>query len=181
VEEWVSGQPLTAFSERLAGDEGRCSQLLALLARQLAVFHSSGIWHLDLKPDHVLASVGKCTLCFVDFEFAQLARDEGQPILGFTPLYASREQVQDGTAWPTTDVRALVLAMAECYIGHHPLIERLAGSDRMTTAQAVSETEIRFQSGSPFCSLIESMTGVDPYDRPQVDDVASQTAWRNQQ
>ncbi len=142
VLEWLDGETLEAvlWHERRVGLPPRAlNEAVAFLepiAQALALAHTKGICHRDLKPgnifvlgeargeDRVLKVLDFGTASF--FSDAQRTMAEGRPALrpcGFTPLYGAPEQfsASHGVTGPWTDVFALALILVELLAGCEPM------------------------------------------------------------
>lgn len=122
--EFVAGQSL----QQQLVDEGpllpeRATALAARIAEGLAIAHSAGVLHRDLKPDNVLQThLGIPKIA--DFGLAKkVAVDPSQPgsgeIVG-TPPYMAPELFQGQSATPSSDVYALGVCYYQMLTGRHP-------------------------------------------------------------
>jgi len=130
VLEWLEGETLeeVLWAERNLDVPPRTLaesvSLLQPIAHALALAHSKGICHRDLKPGNVVllgdARSASCTPKLLDFGVASFFSDARRtlsgrrrslPACGFTPSYAAPEQFSEayGIAGPWTDVFALAL------------------------------------------------------------------------
>jgi serine/threonine-protein kinase len=121
VLEYVDGLPLLAHI-RAAGRVGVATGLRCAreLCRGLAVLHSQGAVHRDLKPDNVLVDRAG-VLRLVDFGLASFT----DPRLGFAPgelgtfTYMAPETLR-GRSTPAADVYSLGLLLYELFTGSGP-------------------------------------------------------------
>jgi formylglycine-generating enzyme required for sulfatase activity len=143
VLEWLEGSPLDAVlaREREASVPLRtCEEAVKLLdpaAHALALAHSRGIAHRDVKPANVFvlgdARAAAPAVKLLDFGIAKVVQDAqkmagsfnktaGQ-VTSFTPSYGAPEQFnrQFGATGPWTDVFALALVFVELVSGKEPL------------------------------------------------------------
>jgi formylglycine-generating enzyme required for sulfatase activity len=143
VLEWLDGIPLEDLlaHERATGAPlrslGDTIRLLDPVAEALALAHSKGIAHRDVKPANIFVlnddnddgAPGGVKL--LDFGIAKVVQDvqkmgfgktAGQ-ITSFTPLYGAPEQFNRsyGSTGPWTDVFALALVIAEIISGKQPM------------------------------------------------------------
>jgi serine/threonine protein kinase len=152
VLEWLDG--ITLESEiRYRENSGRgprgleeAIRILAPIADALAVTHSRGIAHRDIKPGNVFLSRVGATLVpkLLDFGIAKALSPLGDTTAmyaptsdgrsAFTELYGAPEQwfVRLGATGPWTDVYAFALVMVEMLSGKPPLgaqtAKQLAGA-----------------------------------------------------
>ena len=122
-----AGTPPSSFAETM--------QLLQPIGEGLALAHSRGVAHRDVKPSNIFL-VGKGsdrTAKLLDLGIAKVVQDAqadagafrrttGQ-ITSFTPMYGAPEQFarSNGATGPWTDVFALTLVMLEVMAGRYAL------------------------------------------------------------
>ncbi len=144
VLEWLEGETLEdkLFRERTAGGPLRSiEQAVALLtpvADALAVAHTRGIVHRDVKPANIflVGPVGNTdgtTIKLLDFGIAKVVQDAQKMagafqktsgvVTSFTPAYGAPEQFSRtyGATGPWTDVFALALILGEMTSGKAPI------------------------------------------------------------
>lgn len=139
VLEWLDGKPLEDLleKERAAGAPLRSLEdtvrLLDPVAEALALAHSKGIAHRDVKPANifVLGEGGTEGVKLLDFGIAKVVQDVQKMgfgktaghITSFTPLYGAPEQFNRayGSTGPWTDVFALSLVVCEMVSGREPM------------------------------------------------------------
>ncbi|MGO9000235.1 MAG: bifunctional serine/threonine-protein kinase/formylglycine-generating enzyme family protein [Polyangiaceae bacterium] len=143
VLEWLEGVTLerALVDERAAGMAPRTVQqaiaLLEPVGEALALAHTRGIAHRDVKPGNIFL-LGQprsesCTVKLLDFGIAKVVQDaqkmagafsqtSGQ-VTSFTPAYGAPEQFSraQGATGPWTDVFALALIFGELVSGKEPL------------------------------------------------------------
>jgi serine/threonine protein kinase len=133
--EWLDGETLEADLDRRRGSGGRGTaetvQLFRPIIDALAYAHRQGIVHRDIKPANIMivpAERGH-VLRTMDFGISKMMRagqhdttkhtgTSGSP--GFSPHYASPEQVTFSHTGPWTDVHALGLVMTEMLTDQPP-------------------------------------------------------------
>jgi serine/threonine protein kinase len=138
VLEWVDGEALdlVLVRERAQGSRPRTARdaiaLLAPIAEALALAHSRGIVHCDVKPGNILllreGNDARSHAKLHDFGVAKVLRDSRRDaphaiVEGtFTPAYAAPEQwsSEHGAQGPATDVFALALIVVELVTGREP-------------------------------------------------------------
>ena len=140
VLEWLDGQPLDAILEKERAENAPLRsleatvRLLDAIADALALAHSKGIAHRDMKPANifVLGEHGDGGVKLLDFGIAKVVQDAQKMgfgktaghITSFTPLYGAPEQFNRayGATGPWTDVFALALVVTELTSGQEPLL-----------------------------------------------------------
>ncbi len=158
VLEWLEGDTLEAVleKERAEGIPHRTLEeavrLLEPVAHALALAHSKGIAHRDVKPANVFVlghpRANETSVKLLDFGIAKVVSDVQKAAgafsktagnaTSFTPLYGSPEQFnrQVGATGPWTDVFALALLTNDLITGR----EGLEGDDIV---------QLAFSSGNP--------------------------------
>ncbi|HRG99976.1 MAG TPA: serine/threonine-protein kinase [Polyangiaceae bacterium] len=157
VLEWLDGETLEALiaREAAAGRAPRsldaAAALLAPVAEALALAHTKGIAHRDVKPGNVFVVgdvYGDHTVKLLDFGIAKVvqeaAKEDFRKTTGrssFTPLYAAPEQFDRtlGGTGPWTDVFAFALVFVELLLGH----EALQGDSLLELARAAANERVR--------------------------------------
>ena len=157
VLEWLEGDSLeTVLARDVAqGTAPRALdeavRLLEPVAEALALAHTKGIAHRDMKPANVFVlgdpSSAACTVKLLDFGIAKVVQDVQKMggafsktsgvITSFTPLYGAPEQFDRafGATGPWTDVFALALVVVEVLTHKEPL----SGETLMQLAVASSD------------------------------------------
>ncbi len=141
VLEWLEGAPLNSFlrdeqdvpkARKRSAEE--VFQLLDGAARALALAHSHGVAHRDIKPDNFFVIGGAlesgATIKVLDFGIAKVMQSQAATALAttgssptsFTPNYGAPEQFDRrfGATGPWTDVFGLALVFVELMQGGAP-------------------------------------------------------------
>ncbi len=141
--EWLDGTTLENVlrSEREKGLPLRSAQeavsLLEPVAEALALAHTRGIAHRDVKPPNIFIlgdpRAPSCGVKLLDFGIAKVVQDAQKMggaftktsghVTSFTPAYGAPEQFSrtHGATGPWTDVFALALVATEVMSGREPL------------------------------------------------------------
>ncbi|MCB1053372.1 MAG: serine/threonine protein kinase, partial [Acidobacteria bacterium] len=121
VMEYVDGQNIMAFAESQRLTRGQRLELFLQLAETISYAHRQLWVHCDLKPANILVDrQGHLKLC--DFGIAQTLSQlsESSVFRGFSPGYASPEQLKGERCTAATDIYALGLILLELLTGHQP-------------------------------------------------------------
>ncbi|MFG5408731.1 serine/threonine-protein kinase [Piscinibacter sakaiensis] len=197
VLEYVRGEPIDRYCERLALDLrariGLCLDVLAAVAHA----HERLILHRDLKPSNILVTAeGQVKL--LDFGIARLVADEeaaetaaltqhAGPV--FTPMFAAPEQIQGLPPTPATDVYALGVLLYLLLGGGHPTtgarttpLERLRAvlevqpprlSERVAARGDAAARRLARQLRGDLDTIVAKALKKDPAERyRQADDLA---------
>ena len=138
--EYVNGEPLLDYCERLQLNAGARVRIFDQVCAAVAYAHSQLVVHRDLKPSNVLIT-REGVVKLLDFGIATVltADHDGQPATRvFTPEYAAPEQLRGARATTATDVYALGLMLFELIVGRRlPTVMREGGGADWSTAQLV--------------------------------------------
>jgi serine/threonine-protein kinase len=190
VLEWLDGISLETEIRSREGagrgprDLGEAMRILEPIAEALAVTHSRGIAHRDIKPGNVfLSRVGPNLVPkLLDFGIAKALGPLGSTTAmyaptsegrsAFTELYGAPEQwfVRLGATGPWTDVYAFALVLVEMLSGTPPL----AGQTAKQLAGAALDPEVRPTPRTVGVDVPDSVErvfrdalSVDPRERPR--------------
>jgi serine/threonine protein kinase/Tfp pilus assembly protein PilF len=111
VMEYVEGEPIDRWCERLALNLDARLALLQALCEAVAYAHRSLVIHCDLKPSNVLVD-GDGRLRLLDFGIAHIEGQHDQGAAGHTPGYASPEQTAGQPPTVASDVFSLGCLLA---------------------------------------------------------------------
>jgi len=123
VMELVEGETLSDLLARTGRlDVPRTLRIVRQMASALAVAHSSGVVHRDVKPGNVLLTVDgdvKITDFGIAWSASSVPLTRTGQVIG-TAHYLSPEQAQGAKAAPASDVYALGVVAYECLAGRRP-------------------------------------------------------------
>ncbi|SHN44465.1 serine/threonine-protein kinase [Cryptosporangium aurantiacum] len=132
VMEFLSGGSAAARRAELLGRPGPICAIGLAVADALAVAHSRGVVHRDIKPGNLLfAEDGAVKV--TDFGIAKLlAGGDGEPasILALTPGYAAPEQLNADEITARTDLYGLAATLYRMFSGQTPPLPSANGTPR---------------------------------------------------
>ena len=179
VMELVEGDDLKTLLRGGALDPDLARRVMADVADALALLHSRGVVHRDVKPANILVvreperRATGITAKLTDFGIAQAVDGtritSSDMILG-TAAYLSPEQVRGEPVGPASDVYAAGLVLAECLSGARafPGPPPEAAVARLTSAPPVPAG-----ASAELTALLTAMTAMDPLRRPAASAVAA--------
>lgn len=100
-------------------------RLFRQILSALALVHSKQVAHLDIKPENILLDK-EFKAYLTDFGISQtvssqsLRVDRTPTILGYSPIYASPEQIMHSYGTRHSDIFSLGVILLECLIGQRP-------------------------------------------------------------
>ncbi|HET6545225.1 MAG TPA: serine/threonine-protein kinase, partial [Rhodanobacteraceae bacterium] len=145
--EYVDGEPLLAYCERLDLGLAARVHLLDQVCAAVAHAHAQLVVHRDLKPSNVLVNA-EGTVKLLDFGIAVVLdpADEQTPATRvFTPEYAAPEQLRGDRVTTATDVHALGLMLYELVSGRR--LPTLAPSGEGWTTAELARHAAQQQKG----------------------------------
>ncbi len=153
ISDYIDGIPISDYCDtRQRSTEGRLA-LLERVGEALQHAHNNLVLHLDIKPENVLVQEDG-TPCLLDFGIARLMGEEAQDYRGFTPGYASPEQILGDRVTAASDVFSLGALMVRMLTGKPPFrTARFAPSE---TILADRKQFAQRDSGP------DELTGLDP-------------------
>ncbi|MGH9884005.1 MAG: serine/threonine-protein kinase, partial [bacterium] len=138
VMEYIDGQPLDAYCDRLGLTVERRLALFRSACDAVQYAHQNLIVHRDLKPSNILVTPDG-TIKLLDFGIAKLLQADvpddtftRTEMRAFTPEYASPEQLFGRPATTASDVYGLGVVLHQLLAGrrvaHHDLADRVQTS-----------------------------------------------------
>jgi serine/threonine protein kinase len=126
VLEYVDGEPIDAYCERLNLEVHARVALFLDVLTAVAYAHAHLIVHRDIKPSNVLVrSDGQVKL--LDFGIAKLIAQDGSSdatltgeAAAMTPMHAAPEQLKGETVTTATDVYTLGVLLHQLLVERHP-------------------------------------------------------------
>ncbi len=128
AQDYIDGITYEALMDSRQGQgfsEAEILQLLHQILPVLTYIHSAGIVHRDIAPDNIILRSTDQQPVLIDFGVVKaLANRLAQPAVSHTlvgkPGYASPEQLQAGTANPSSDLYALAVTCIVLLTGRDP-------------------------------------------------------------
>jgi len=169
--EWLAGRSLERhIAERAGGSSiGEALVILEPAARALAVAHSMGVAHRDVRPANLwlAETAGRTTLKVAAFGIATRV---GPGDTAFAPEYGAPEHFKKsyGAIGPATDVYGLALCVIEMVTGKRALEGADAGELYLATSDLAKRPTLRAR-GSHVSDAVEAVLqralAVDPKRR----------------
>jgi tetratricopeptide (TPR) repeat protein len=145
VLEYVEGESIDAYCERMGLDVGARVRLFLGALRAVAHAHSNLIVHRDIKPGNVFVT-SDGTVKLLDFGIAKLIDDDSEAAqltrasaVALTPQYAAPEQLLGQPISTATDVYALGLLLYLLLTGEHPVPQGTRSSAALVHAVLTEE------------------------------------------
>ncbi|MFE7681325.1 WD40 repeat domain-containing serine/threonine protein kinase, partial [Streptomyces anulatus] len=165
VTELVAGRSLAAmirYHDRLPADE--VARIGAAVLDALAVAHTVGVVHRDLKPDNILISGGRVVL--TDFGIAAVAAATMAPtrpgdVVG-APFYMAPEQLEGKPATSASDLWALGATLFHAVEGERPFTA--------LSVATLPHSPRPFQHAGPLEDILAGLLAKDPHQRPTAED-----------
>jgi len=139
VMEWLDGEPLDQIIKRakpMGLPYKGVKNIVTQIAQALSYAHSSNIVHTDLKPANIMLTRNGVIKVF-DFGVAQALKTKqdayaleeneiNSDIAGFTPAYASKEQLNGEPSSPSDDLFSFACIVYELLSSKHPYNRKAA-------------------------------------------------------
>ncbi len=179
VMELVEGDDLKTLLAAGALDPDLTRRVLADVADALALLHSRGVVHRDVKPANILVvreperRATGITAKLTDFGIAQAVdgtRITSSDLILGTAAYLSPEQVRGEPVGPPSDVYAVGLVLAECLTGRRAFP---GPPPEAAVARLSSSPPVPPGASAELAALFAAMTAMDPADRPAAVAVAA--------
>lgn len=119
----------------------------------LMYLHHHGVIHGDIKPQNVIVQPDTHSVVLVDFGLAMVKPGSSDKSLGYTPIFASPEQIAGKVLLPASDYYGVGMLM----------VYGLNGGKHMDKKQVPSNVP------DAMCDFIHSVTKKDVLARPQRD------------
>jgi eukaryotic-like serine/threonine-protein kinase len=145
VLEYVEGEPIDAYCERMGLDVTARVRLFLGVLHAVAHAHGNLIVHRDIKPGNVFVKRDG-TVKLLDFGIAKLMDDDSEArqltrasAIALTPQYAAPEQLLGQPISTATDVYALGLLLYLLLTGEHPVPQGTRSSAALVRAVLTEE------------------------------------------
>jgi tetratricopeptide (TPR) repeat protein len=145
VLEYVEGEPIDAYCQRMGLDATERVRLFLGVLHAVAHAHSNLIVHRDIKPGNVFVT-SDGTVKLLDFGIAKLIDDDSEAAqltrasaIALTPQYAAPEQLLGQPISTAADVYALGLLLYLLLTGEHPVPQGTRSSAALVHAVLTEE------------------------------------------
>lgn len=165
---YEEGVTLRAWTQLSAGtvSEDELEAILLPICSGLALLHSEGLIHRDIKPDNIIVRPDGSP-CLIDFgsavRYTRLSPNDHIDVIA-TPHYAPPEQFDPaGRQGPWTDIYALGVTLYELMTGRLPP----AAGSRQTDDEFPGVSQLATgRYSSRLLILVDQCLALDPMERP---------------
>lgn len=155
VMDYIPGETLAQIIERLG--KGLDAEHVAWIAQRvlnvMKYLHMHGVIHGDIKPQNIIVQKDSHTVVLVDYGLSAVKPTSKTEAKGYTPYFASPEQIDGKTLIPETDLYGLGMTM----------IFALGGD--------VAHVSVPDSTPPALMQFIKNLIRRDPMKRPRVWDV----------
>lgn len=149
---YIPGHTLEQIVEQAGRLDAESTAWIAeRILNALLYLHHHGVIHGDIKPQNVIIQPKTHSVVLVDFGLAMVKPGESDKSLGYTPIFASPEQIAGKALLPASDYYSLGMLM----------VYGLNGGKKMDKKQVPSATP------DPMANFIHKITKEDVLSRPQ--------------
>jgi serine/threonine protein kinase len=151
---YIKGPTLEQIVEKAGKIEPESTAwIVERILNALLYLHHHGVIHGDIKPQNVIIQPDTHSVVLVDFGLAMVKPGSSDKSLGYTPVFASPEQIDGKALLPASDYYSLGMLM----------VYALNGGKRMDKKEVPSNVP------DPMCDFIQKITKKDILQRPQRD------------
>ena len=151
---YISGPTLEQIIEKAGKLEAETVAWIAeRILNALLYLHHHGVIHGDIKPQNVIIQPETHSVILLDFGLALVKPTGSTKSQGYTPIFASPEQIDGKTLLPASDYYSLGMLMVYALNGGKNVEKKLVPAS----------------APDPFCDFIRRLTKQDVLARPQND------------
>lgn len=151
---YIAGPTLEQIVEKVGRIEPESTAwIMERILNALLYLHHHGVIHGDIKPQNVIIQPATHSVVLVDFGLAMVRPGSSDKSIGYTPVFASPEQIDGRTLLPASDYYSVGMLM----------VYALNGGKHMDKKQVPSDVP------DPMCDFIHRITKKDILQRPQRD------------
>jgi serine/threonine protein kinase len=151
---YIPGYTLEQVAEKAGKvDAETVAWIAERILNALMYLHHHGVIHGDIKPQNVIIQPETHSVVLVDFGLAMVRPGTSDKSIGYTPIFASPEQISGKALLPASDYYSLGMMM----------VYALNGGKRMR------RKEIPASVPDPMSDFIASLTQKNALSRPQKD------------
>ena len=151
---YIPGYTLEQIVEKAGKLEPETTAWIAeRILNALLYLHHHGVIHGDIKPQNVIIQPNTHSVVLVDFGLAMVRPGSSDKSIGYTPVFASPEQIAGKALLPASDYYSVGMLMVYA----------------LNAGKRMDKKEVPVSVPDPMANFISKLTKKDVLERPQKD------------